>query len=44
VTGPSPDDEDWLVGESLDGTRKGGFPKVSLGVNKSCAWFGLNRV
>ncbi|GHJ86164.1 hypothetical protein NliqN6_2566 [Naganishia liquefaciens] len=27
VTGPSTDDEDWLVGESVDGTRKGGFPK-----------------
>lgn len=29
VTGPNPDDEeDWLVGETLDGTRSGGFPKV----------------
>jgi hypothetical protein len=28
VTGPSEDDEDWLVGESMDGERKGGFPKV----------------
>ncbi|WVQ96424.1 hypothetical protein IAU59_003529 [Kwoniella sp. CBS 9459] len=27
VTGPSPDDEDWLVGETLDGSRSGGFPK-----------------
>ncbi|ORX37347.1 hypothetical protein BD324DRAFT_625771 [Kockovaella imperatae] len=27
VTGPSPDDEDWLVGESLDGSKTGGFPK-----------------
>lgn len=29
VTGPSDDDEDWLVGETIDGSRKGGFPKVS---------------
>ena len=28
VTGPSDDDEDWLVGETLDGSRSGGFPKV----------------
>lgn len=28
VTGPSPDDEEWLVGESLDGSRSGGFPRV----------------
>lgn len=27
VTGPH-DDEDWLVGESVDGSRAGGFPKV----------------
>ncbi|BEI80594.1 hypothetical protein CcaverHIS002_0111230 [Cutaneotrichosporon cavernicola] len=27
VTGPSDDDEDWLVGESMDGERKGGFPR-----------------
>ncbi|KAJ9100021.1 hypothetical protein QFC19_005839 [Naganishia cerealis] len=27
VTGPSPDDEDWLVGESIDGSRSGGFPR-----------------
>ncbi|ODO10042.1 hypothetical protein I350_02267 [Cryptococcus amylolentus CBS 6273] len=27
VTGPSPDDDDWLVGETLDGSRSGGFPK-----------------
>ncbi|WVQ73144.1 hypothetical protein IAR50_002708 [Cryptococcus sp. DSM 104548] len=27
VTGPSPDDEDWLVGETIDGSRSGGFPK-----------------
>ncbi|GFZ45131.1 hypothetical protein JCM24511_02857 [Saitozyma sp. JCM 24511] len=27
VTGPSPDDEDWLVGETLDGSKQGGFPK-----------------
>ncbi|KAJ9107396.1 hypothetical protein QFC21_000846 [Naganishia friedmannii] len=26
VTGPSPDDEDWLIGESIDGSRSGGFP------------------
>jgi len=29
VTGQSDDDEDWLLGESLDGSRSGGFPKVS---------------
>ena len=28
VTGQSDDDEDWLLGESLDGSRSGGFPKV----------------
>lgn len=28
VTGPHDDDEDWVVGESLDGSRSGGFPKV----------------
>nr|ODN99813.1 hypothetical protein L204_02253 [Cryptococcus depauperatus CBS 7855] len=27
VTGPSPDDEDWLIGETLDESRSGGFPK-----------------
>ncbi|WVR06418.1 hypothetical protein IAU60_003449 [Kwoniella sp. DSM 27419] len=27
VTGPSDDDEDWLVGETLDGSKSGGFPK-----------------
>ncbi|WWC70854.1 uncharacterized protein I206_104806 [Kwoniella pini CBS 10737] len=27
VTGPSDDDEDWLVGENLDGSKSGGFPK-----------------
>lgn len=27
VTGPSEDDEDWVIGESLDGQRTGGFPK-----------------
>lgn len=27
VTGPH-DDEDWLIGESVDGSRTGGFPKV----------------
>ncbi|WVF68909.1 hypothetical protein IAT40_003682 [Kwoniella sp. CBS 6097] len=27
VTGPSDDDEDWLIGETLDGSRSGGFPK-----------------
>ncbi|KIR80880.1 myosin I binding protein [Cryptococcus gattii E566] len=27
VTGPSPEDEDWLVGETLDGSQAGGFPK-----------------
>lgn len=27
VTGPH-DDEDWLIGESVDGSRAGGFPKV----------------
>lgn len=31
VVGPSPDDEDWLLGESLDGSRAGGFPKVIEG-------------
>lgn len=30
VTGPSDDDEDWLVGETLDGFKSGGFPKVCL--------------
>jgi hypothetical protein len=29
VTGASADDEDWLFGETLDGTKSGGFPKVS---------------
>jgi hypothetical protein len=33
VIGPSPDDEDWLLGESIDGSRSGGFPRVSLGEN-----------
>ncbi|WVW84772.1 hypothetical protein I302_106807 [Kwoniella bestiolae CBS 10118] len=27
VTGPNPDDEDWLIGENLDGSKSGGFPK-----------------
>ncbi|OXB37491.1 hypothetical protein J007_02726, partial [Cryptococcus neoformans] len=27
VTGQSPEDEDWLVGETLDGSHAGGFPK-----------------
>ncbi|WRT67866.1 uncharacterized protein IL334_004840 [Kwoniella shivajii] len=27
VTGPSDDDEDWLIGENIDGSKKGGFPK-----------------
>lgn len=27
VTGPH-EDEDWLIGETVDGTRTGGFPKV----------------
>ncbi|OCF54822.1 hypothetical protein L486_07477 [Kwoniella mangroviensis CBS 10435] len=27
VTGPNPDDEDWLIGEYLDGSKSGGFPK-----------------
>nr|ODN93909.1 hypothetical protein L203_00077 [Cryptococcus depauperatus CBS 7841] len=27
VTGPSPDDEDWLIGETLDESQSGGFPK-----------------
>nr|XP_018262261.1 uncharacterized protein I303_05277 [Kwoniella dejecticola CBS 10117]OBR84419.1 hypothetical protein I303_05277 [Kwoniella dejecticola CBS 10117] len=27
VTGPSDDDEDWLVGENMDGSKSGGFPK-----------------
>ncbi|RXK36785.1 hypothetical protein M231_05946 [Tremella mesenterica] len=27
VTGPNPDDEDWLVGETMDGVKSGGFPK-----------------
>lgn len=30
VTGQSPEDEDWLVGETLDGSHAGGFPKVCL--------------
>lgn len=30
MTGPSEDDEDWLVGETLDGSKRGGFPKVSI--------------
>ena len=29
MTGQSDDDEDWLLGESLDGSRSGGFPKAS---------------
>ena len=29
VTGPSPDDDDWLAGETLDGSKSGGFPKVT---------------
>ena len=28
MTGVSDDDEDWLLGESLDGSRVGGFPRV----------------
>ncbi|KAI9634950.1 uncharacterized protein MKK02DRAFT_37826 [Dioszegia hungarica] len=27
VTGPSDDDEDWLLGETMDGSKSGGFPK-----------------
>lgn len=30
MTGQSEDDEDWLLGESMDGSRSGGFPRVSL--------------
>jgi hypothetical protein len=30
VTGVSDDDEDWLLGESLDGSRVGGFPRVRV--------------
>lgn len=28
MTGQSEEDEDWLLGESEDGSRSGGFPKV----------------
>ncbi len=31
MTAQGDDDEDWLIGESEDGERKGGFPKVSCG-------------
>lgn len=31
ITGPSPDDSEWCIGESMDGKRRGGFPKVRRG-------------
>jgi hypothetical protein len=38
VTGVSDEDEDWMLGESMDGERKGGFPRVSGFVVKKLRW------